>query len=456
MKKYLEEIKVLTMITIPIMLAQISQISMGLVNSTMVKSLNNTDIAAMSIGISIWYPIILFGHGLLLSLVPTISYMNGSGKKYEIPNQIINAYWLATIISIIIMIILWNAHYIINIANEINPVIEKKSINYIRILLWSTPGYLYFQVIQNQCEGFFKPKPAMIVGLMGLILNILINYLLIYTKILPSNFKNIGCACSMTIVYWFMFFLMKIITKYDYSINNVYYTKSYKYLPNFKIIWNLSTIGLPIALSIFFEVALFTLITLLIASLNITQIIAHQIVLNISSFIFILPLSIGTATSIRIGFYLGQKNFNKISTIIISAQTIGLILSTTISIFIVLFCNDIITLYTTDSNVIKRAREIMLIAATYQIFDFFQIIGNGILRSYKDTHMIFIITCISYWILGFPIGYLLALTDTIVPKLGATGFWIGIFISLVASSLMTLCRILSLQTIFTKHQKHNI
>ncbi|XBC43412.1 MAG: MATE family efflux transporter [Buchnera aphidicola (Meitanaphis flavogallis)] len=447
MKKYLKEIKILLKITIPIMLAQISQISMGFINNIMIGSLNNTDIAAISIGISIWYPIILFGHGLLLSLVPVVSYMNGSEKKNMIPNQIINAYWLATFMSIIIMIILWNVHYFINITNKMDPIIEQKSINYVRMLLWSTPGYLYFQVIQNQCEGYLKPKPAMIVGLMGLILNIIINYLLVYKKPKLFHLSSTGCALSVIIVYWFMFLFMKIMIKNDSLIHNTSYLNNYKYFPNFKIIWNLCKIGLPIALSLFFEVALFTLITLLIASLNITQIIANQIVLNISSLIFIIPLSIGTATSIRIGFYLGKKNLKKISTIIISAQTMGFILSTTITILITLFYHKIITLYTIDNNVIVLTEKIILIAAMYQIFDFFQIIGNGILRSYRDTHMIFLITCISYWILGFPIGYLLALTDIIIPKMGAIGFWIGILIALVTSSLMTLYRILSLRTV---------
>ncbi|XBC38284.1 MAG: MATE family efflux transporter [Buchnera aphidicola (Floraphis choui)] len=450
MNKYLKEIKILLQLTIPIMLAQISQMSMGFINSIMMGSLNNTDIAAISIGISIWYPIILFGHGLLLSLVPIVSYMNGSEQKNNIPNQIINAYWLATFISIIIMIILWNANYIINIMKDINPIIEKKSINYIRVLLWSTPGYLYFQVIQNQCEGFLKPKPAMISGLIGLILNIIISYLLVYKQILSFYFKNIGCALSVIIVYWFMFIFMKIITKNDIDIYNIVYSRNHKYFPDFKIIWNLLKIGLPIALSLFFEVTLFTLITLLIASLDISQIVAHQIVLSISSFIFILPLSIGTATSIRIGFYLGKKNLNKISTIIISSQTMGFILSTIITISIFLFYHKIIALYTTDNLIIKQTEKIIIIAAMYQIFDFFQIIGNGILRSYKDTHTIFIITCISYWIFGFPIGYLLALTDIIIPKIGATGFWIGILIALATSSLMILYRILSIQTLFKK------
>ncbi|XBC39331.1 MAG: MATE family efflux transporter [Buchnera aphidicola (Nurudea shiraii)] len=450
MKEYLQEIKMLFKIIIPIMLAQISQMSIGFINSIMTKSLSHSEIAAISIGTSIWYPIILFGHGLLLSLVPIISYMNGSGKTKEISHQITNAYWLATFISIIIMSILWNIHYITSLIHNINSIVEQKSINYIKILLWSTPGYLYFQVIQNQCEGCLKPKPAMIVGILGLILNITINYILIYKKIALFHFNNVGCALSIIVVYWFMFIMMKIITRNDLLIHSPLDFKCRRFLPHLKTIKNFLKIGIPIASSLFFEVTLFTLITLLIASLDITQIVAHQIVLNISSFIFILPLSIGTATSIRIGFYLGQKNFKKISITIISAQIIGLILSSIISVFIILYYKNIIAWYTIDKNVIKLAEKILLISAAYQIFDFFQIIGNGVLRSYKDTNIIFTITLISYWILGFPIGYLLAVTDTIIPRIGAIGFWIGIFVSLISSSLMTFLRILSLHCNFKK------
>ncbi|AAO26840.1 multidrug resistance protein NorM [Buchnera aphidicola str. Bp (Baizongia pistaciae)] len=449
MKKHLHEIKMLLKITIPIFLAQISQTSMSLINSIMIGHLKENNIAAISVGISIWSPIILFGHGLLLSLVPTVSRIHGSGKINKIPEQINNAYWLATLISLVIMIVLWNSDVIIHTISQVNPIIEQESIKYIRILLWSTPGYLYFQVIQNQCEGLLKPKPAMVIGLIGLLFNIVVSYTLISEKFHCFNYGSTGCGISAIIVYWFMFIAMKKITKNDilinYNIKNKNISNLEMYLPNYKIIWNLFKMGFPIALSLFCEITLFTLITLLIASMETFQIIAHQIALNISSTIFILPLSIATAASIRLGFYLGKKSFSKISTIILSSQIIGLIISTTISTFIILFHYQIITLYTKNANIIKLTKQMLFITASYQIFDFFQIIGNGILRSYKDTNIIFIITCTSYWIVGFPFGYFLALTNYIVPHMGAIGFWYGILIALITSSIMILFRIYILQ-----------
>lgn len=452
MQKYLKEIKILLKITIPIILSQISQMSIGFINNFMIRHFKESDIASISIGTSIWFPVILFGHGLLLSLVPIISRMHGSKNIRNIPKQITNAYWLATLISIIIMIVLWNSNIIIKSIHHINPEIEKQSIKYIRILLWSTPGYLYFQVIQNQCEGLLKTKPAMFIGIIGLLLNVILNYIFMSGYCYYFNYGSMSCGISSIIVYWFMFLAMKIVTKQDklvnYNTSNGLLKKKHLklYLPNLKIIFNLFKIGIPIAFALFFEVILFTIITLFIASMGEIQIISQQISLNISSIIFILPLSIGTATSIRLGYYLGKKSFHKISTTILSSQIIGLILAIIISTLIILFNHQIITLYTKNKNVIELSKKITFIIASYQIFDFFQIIGNGILRSYKDTNAIFIITILSYWIIGFPCGYILAHTNYITSKMEIIGFWIGIFISLTISSILILFRIHTLKT----------
>ncbi len=133
--------------------------------------------AAVAIGTSIWLPAILFGHGLLLALTPVIAQLNGSGRRERIAHQVRQGFWLAGFVSVLVMIVLWNAGYIIRSMHNIDPALADKAVGYLRALLWGAPGYLFFQVARNQCEGLAKTKPGMVMGFLGLLVNIPVNYI---------------------------------------------------------------------------------------------------------------------------------------------------------------------------------------------------------------------------------------------------------------------------------------
>jgi MATE family multidrug resistance protein len=115
------------------------------------------------------------------------------------------------------------------------------------------------------------------------------------------------------------------------------------------------------------------------------------------------------------------------------------------ALFTVIFRHDIAALYTANPEVITLAAQLMLLAAIYQFSDSIQVIGSGILRGYKDTRSIFFITFIAYWVLGLPVGYVLAMTDWVLPKLGPAGFWCGFIIGLTSAAVMMIWRIRRLQ-----------
>jgi MATE family multidrug resistance protein len=115
------------------------------------------------------------------------------------------------------------------------------------------------------------------------------------------------------------------------------------------------------------------------------------------------------------------------------------------AIFTVTFRHQIALLYNDNPEVVTLAAQLMLLAAIYQFSDSIQVIGSGILRGYKDTRSIFFITFIAYWLLGLPAGYLLALTDWVVPRMGPAGFWCGFIIGLTSAAVMMIWRIRRLQ-----------
>lgn len=444
MQKYIVEARQLLSLAIPVILAQVAQTSMGFVDTVMAGGYSATDMAAVAIGTSIWLPAILFGHGLLMALTPTVAQLNGSGRRERIAHQIRQGFWLAGIVSALIMIVLWNAGYIIHAMKDIDPQLADKAVGYLRALLWGVPGYLFFQVARNQCEGLAKTKPGMVMGFIGLLVNIPVNYIFIYGHFGMPELGGVGCGVATAAVYWVMFFFMISYVKKARSMRDLKLEKGF-IKPDWKVMYRLTQLGLPIALALFFEVTLFAVVALLVAPLGIIDVAGHQIALNFSSLMFVLPMSLSAAVTIRVGFRLGQGSTLDAQTAAWTGIAVGMCMATLTAIFTVVMREHIALLYNSNPEVVALAAHLMLLAAVYQLSDSVQVIGSGVLRGYKDTRSIFFITFIAYWVLGLPSGYILALTDWVVEPMGPAGFWTGFIIGLTSAAIMMMLRMRWLQ-----------
>ncbi|GDX04137.1 MdtK family multidrug efflux MATE transporter [Buttiauxella sp. A111] len=444
MQKYIVEARQLLALAIPVILAQIAQTSMGFVDTVMAGGYSATDMAAVAIGTSIWLPAILFGHGLLMALTPTVAQLNGSGRRDRIAHQIRQGFWLAGFVSALIMIVLWNAGHIIHATKNIDPQLADKAVGYLRALLWGVPGYLFFQVARNQCEGLAKTKPGMVMGFIGLLVNIPVNYIFIYGHFGMPELGGVGCGVATAAVYWVMFFCMISYVKKARSMRDIRNPSGFVQ-PDWKVMKRLTQLGLPIALALFFEVTLFAVVALLVAPLGIINVAGHQIALNFSSLMFVLPLSLSAAVTIRVGFRLGQGSTLDAQTAAWTGIGVAMCMATLTAIFTIVMREHIALLYNSNPEVVALAAHLMLLAAVYQLSDSVQVVGSGVLRGYKDTRSIFFITFIAYWVLGLPSGYILALTDWVVAPMGPAGFWTGFIIGLTSAAIMMMLRMRMLQ-----------
>nr|WP_269134917.1 MdtK family multidrug efflux MATE transporter [Pseudescherichia vulneris] len=431
-------------LAIPVILAQVAQTAMGFVDTIMAGGYSATDMAAVAIGTSIWLPAILFGHGLLLALTPIIAQLNGSGRRDRIAEQVRQGFWLAGFVSVLIMVVLWNAGHIIHAMHNIDPELADKAVRYLRALLCGAPGYLFFQVARNQCEGLAKTKPGMVFGFIGLLVNIPVNYIFIYGHFGMPELGGVGCGVATAAVYWVMFACMLSYIKRARAMRDIrqdqHFTK-----PDFSVLKRLVQLGLPIALALFFEVTLFAVVALLVSPLGIVNVAGHQIALNFSSLMFVLPLSLAAAVTIRVGFRLGQGSTLEAQTAARTGLGVGVCMAVLTAIFTVSLREHIALLYNDNPEVVHLAAQLMLLAAIYQISDSIQVVGSGILRGYKDTRSIFFITFTAYWVLGLPSGYVLALTDLVVDRMGPAGFWMGFIIGLTSAAILMMLRMRFLQ-----------
>ncbi len=444
MQKYLTEARQLLTLAIPVILAQVAQTSMGFVDTVMAGGVSATDMAAVAVGTSIWLPAILFGHGLLMALTPVIAQLNGAGRRDRIAYQVRQGYWLAAAASLLIMLVLYNAGFFISAMHNVDPLLAQKAEGYLHALLWGAPGYLFFQVARNQCEGLSKTTPGMVMGFIGLLVNIPVNYVFIYGHLGMPALGGVGCGVATASVYWVMFVAMKLWVSRARFVHDLHLPTRFS-MPDFRVLRRLFALGLPVALALLFEVTLFAVVALLVSPMGIVKVAGHQIALNFSSLMFVLPMSLGVAVAIRIGYRLGQGHPDAARRAAWTGQAVGVSLACLTALFTITFREHIAQLYTDNPQVITLAAKLMLLAALYQFSDSIQVIGSGILRGYKDTRAIFFITFIAYWVLGLPSGYLLAMTDWLVPAMGPAGFWTGFIIGLTSSAIMMVWRIRRLQ-----------
>ena len=445
---YRNEIKNLITLAIPVMIAQISQTAITFVDTIMAGNYSKTALSGVAIAVSIWLPTVLFGQGLLTVLTPIISNLNGAAKREQVADHTRQGVVIALILSVIIMLILYHSDKIISLRssadNPIDPDMIKVAVSFLRAIMWGVPAFLLFLVYRNQCEGLSNTKPAMVIIFIALLANIPINYVLIYGKLGLPAFGGVGCGITAAIIFWLMFGLIRIYTLTTASQRDIRKTPLTK-LVDFSIIKKIVVLGTPLALAYFFEMSLFAVVALLIAPLGQITVAAHQIIFTISSLTFAIPLSLGVATSIRVGYLLGKGKPNLAKQTAFISLFISLIIAIIVALILVVFRTPIITIFTKETAVIAICLQLIILLAIYQASDYLQVVASNVLRGYKDTKSIFFITLLSYWVVGLPVGYILGLTDLVMEPIGAAGFWIGIISGLAVAAFLLIARMVYLQ-----------
>lgn len=445
---YKHEIKNLVKLSVPVLIAQVSQTAITFVDTIMAGNYSKTALSGVAIAVSIWLPTILFGQGLLTVLTPIIANLNGAAKRDQVANYTRQGVVIALVLSLLMMLLLYHSDQIISLRSSIDrpidPEMMEVAIKFLRSIMWGVPAFLLFLVYRNQCEGLSNTKPAMVIIFIALLANIPINYVLIYGKLGLPAFGGAGCGITAAIIFWLMFILIRLYTLTAASQRDICKTSVIK-LVDISIIKKIIVLGMPLALAYFFEMSLFAVIALLIAPLGQITVAAHQIIFTISSLTFAIPLSLGVATSIRVGYLLGNKKPTLAKQTAYISLAISLAIAIIVALILVIFSSPIITIFTKENAVIAICMQLIILLAIYQASDYLQVVASNVLRGYKDTKSIFFITLLSYWGVGLPVGYILGLTDLIIEPIGAAGFWIGIISGLAVAALLLIARMIFIQ-----------
>lgn len=421
----------------PLMGAQLAQMGMGVLDTVMAGRLSAVDLAGVALGGTVMWPTMLLMMGVIQAVTPTVSQLNGARRHHEIGEVIRQALWMALLAATVICLVITHARPWYQLM-EVDPAAVEVAVPYLAASAWGIPALMGYFVLRFLVEGLGFTRPAMIIAVSALILKIPLNYVFMYGAFGLPELGGVGCGVATAIIMWFEVISISIFVlqrRFDYVELKARFS-----WPRWTPIKRLLIIGIPIGATVFFEVGLFSLTTVLLGRFGADVVASHTIAMNLGGITFMFPLALGIAATIRVGFNVGSGQ--PLQARRTAAVAIGstVTLAAIAAILVVAFRGFIASLYTTDADVRALASVLMLFVAVFQLFDNCQATAIGALRGYKDTRTPMFITLVGYWLIGLPIGCTLGY-GWLGEPMGVYGFWVALVIALATVAISVCARL---------------
>lgn len=417
----------------PVIIGQLAVFSMNFIDTVMAGRLPEKEIAlsALGIGGAVWSSMLMFILGTLMVVQPSVAQLDGAQMRSEAASQTRQAFWIALALGGPFALVCWFSEPLLT-AFRIDPVIVPEAAGYLRALAWGAPALSLVFLLRFFSEGTGNTTPTMLYGIAGALLNIPLNYVLMFGKLGFPALGTVGCGYATSIVIWLQFLLL-VLYIHMHRHYRPFALMSYVEAPDWQKIWSLLKVGVPIAVAIFVEGSLFVGAALLIGRLGPVPAAAHLIAINFSALMFMIPVGLSSAISIRVGNAIGRQEPEAARYAGMIGVVIVLGFQTMSAAAMFLFPGLIVSIYTSDAVVAPLAVSLLFYAAIFQYPDGLQMVAAGALRGYKDTRMPMVYMIISFWIVGMTLGYNL----TFNRGMGPAGMWVGMIAGLtVAAGLM--------------------
>lgn len=418
----------------PLVVSQLTVMLIGVVDTVMSGRLGTVPLAAVSIGGAIWAIGIMFVLGILMATPPMVSELDGAGKRQEVGPLVRQLLWLALIIGVIFFILIRNLTPLFHWFGTRAEVIPDAT-NYLYAISWGLLSFPLFLVFRYVADGLSHTRITMYISLLGLLLNIPFNYILMFGKLGFPAMGVTGCgyASALVILIQTIAFFLVILKHRWFKDLHIF---SHVEMPDKKVIFQVLAIGVPIGVALFAEGGFFSIVTMIASRLSPEVIAAHQISLNFASFLFMVPLGMSMAITVRVGNAVGRKSVLETR----RAGMIGIGIIFIIQIFMALFTfgfsDWIVSLYTKDLAVQAIAVQLLFFAAAFQLSDGVQVAGAGALRGIKDTKFLMYATTIAFWGFGFASSWWFCFNQ----EMGARGLWLGLILGLTAAAILNFGR----------------
>ncbi|WP_203257957.1 MATE family efflux transporter [Hyunsoonleella ulvae] len=442
-KNYTKEFKYNWKLASPVMLGMLGHTFVSFVDNIMVGQLGTAELAAVSLGNSFMFIAMSLGIGFSTAITPLIAEAD-TARNFEIGKSYFkHGLFLCTVLGVILFGMVVLAKPLMYFMKQPVEVVEL-AIPYLDLVAVSLIPLVIFQGIKQFSDGLSMTKYPMYATLIANLVNIVLNYILIFGKFGMPQLGIVGAAygtlVSRIIMVAYLWFLLK---------NN---HSSIRYVSNIKffvletlMLKKVFNLGLPSAMQMFFEVAIFTAAIWLSGLLGKNPQAANQIALNLASMTFMVAMGLSVAAMIRVGNQKGLKRYRELRRIAFSIFLFGFMLAVCFAILFLIFHNQLPKLYLDhddianaidNTEVLKIAANLLLVASVFQISDSIQVMVLGALRGLQDVKIPMLLLFVAYWVIGFPVSWFLGKADAY----GSIGIWIGLLAGLTAAAILLYIR----------------
>lgn len=421
-------------LSLPLIISQITVVAMTFVDTVMAGRLGSVTLAAVAVGSSLWSTAILFVFGILMAIPSVVAAMDGADEHHKIAGFFRQALWLALILGIVFTVVIRLMDPLFALFETQAEVIPEAKA-YLQALSFGVLPLALFVSFRYLADGLSITKTTMYVSFIGLMMNIPLNYILMFGKLGFPAMGAQGCGYATAIVITAQMLAYILIT-HKHKVIGSYQVFSQFDRPDWSAIWKFFRLGFPVGMSMFAEVGFFAIITLLASSLATETVAAHQIALNFASLLFMVPLGLSMGITIRVGNAVGRNNPIDIKNAGFYGIAMVLVTQLFAASVTVLFAPQIVALYTNDAAVSTIAIGLLFYAAVFQLSDGIQVAAAGALRGIKDMNFIMLSNIFSFWLLGFVASWYLCFNL----GYGAAGLWMGIIVGLTAAAVLNTLR----------------
>ena len=441
----LAEFRALGVLALPLIVTQLSQMGMGVMDAVMAGRVGATDLAGVTLGGNLYWPVMLLMSGIVMAVTPSVSQLRGAGRLGDAGAVVRQALWIAVGGGALVVVALRNAEPVYSWFG-VDAAAVPVAVAYLDAASIGLVPFLAYASLRCLCEGMAWTQPAMFISSSALALKLPLNWLFVYGAPalgLPAM-GGVGCGWATAVVMFYsLTAMLTVVLRSRARQAGVFAGFSW---PAPRAIGRLMRLGVPIGLALFVEVAFFSLVTIFIGRLGVEMVASHQVAFNVCGVAFMVPLALGMAATIRVGFNVGAGDLaaarRSAGVAVATTLTWGLAMATVM----LALREHIVGLYSNELAVVQLAAGLLAIGAAFQVFDAGQATIMGALRGYKDAGVPMVIALGAYWAFGLPLGYLLCFGSDELPDvggLGVEGFWWGLVASLALAAAALGLRLLA-------------
>lgn len=426
-------------LALPIIFGELAQMALHIIDTAMVGRVGYKELAAAALVMSVMNIPFVVGIGITISVSQMVSMAHGRRDGQQVSHYLYNGFWLCTLSAIVISLGLELGKGILFHLGQ-DPEVATLAVPFMQLMGWSVIPMILFMALKQFTDGLEFTRTAMLLSVLALPLNVFINWLLIFGNLGFPRLELVGAGWGTLITRSLIFVIMGIVILTHRTFRKYVAVRSKQWKLKLITIKELLHIGIPSSMQIGMEAGAFAISGILIGTIGAVEQAAHQIALSCASFTFMASMGLAQGGSIRTSNAYGRGDNVRITAIGKSTLIVALLYGCFCALGFILLRHELPYAFNDELPVVEMASMLLLFAAIFQISDSTQAIGAGLLRGIKDVKVPTVLIAIAYWVVGIPVGCLLAFTF----KMGASGIWLGFIIGLTLSSVFLCIRFLKI------------